>query len=58
LYLLRHIDVLSGENHPILTMEATCSPETAILAVCFTGFLLGLLLDPEDGGDMFLLNPG
>jgi hypothetical protein len=31
----------------------------ALLATCFhAGFLLGLFLDPEDGGDMFLRNVG
>jgi hypothetical protein len=31
--------------------------EKALLAICFhPGFLIGLFFDPEDGGDMFLLN--
>jgi hypothetical protein len=31
----------------------------AVSAACFhTDFLLGLFLDPEDGGDMFLQNVG
>jgi hypothetical protein len=31
----------------------------ALLATCFhADFLLGLILDPEDGGDMFLQNVG
>jgi hypothetical protein len=31
----------------------------ALLATCFyTGFLLGLYFDPEDGGDMFVRNVG
>jgi hypothetical protein len=33
--------------------------QVALLAVCFhAGFFLGLFFDPEDGGDMFLLNVG
>jgi hypothetical protein len=31
----------------------------ALLATCFyAGFVLGLFFDPENGGDMFLLNVG
>jgi hypothetical protein len=37
-------------------MEEMCSSETSEAACFHTGFLLGLFLDPEDEGDMFLRN--
>jgi hypothetical protein len=36
-----------------------CSPVKPLLAACYMLlFLLSLLFDPEDGGDMFLRNVG
>jgi hypothetical protein len=42
---------------PIFGVEEKANQETSVLATCFhVSFFLGLIFDPEDGGDMFLRN--
>jgi hypothetical protein len=39
--------------------DMTSLLKVGLFATCLhSGFLLGLFLDPEDGGDMFFLNIG
>jgi hypothetical protein len=40
------------------TSGSKSKPSKLTLPPASTGFLLGLLFDPEDGGDMFPLNVG
>jgi hypothetical protein len=68
LYLLGYNAVLSVESKP--TFRRLISPPssgqnnnpskkpTSACYLLYAGFLLGIFFDPEDRGDMFLLNVG
>jgi hypothetical protein len=50
-------DLLSSISLPIHIQSEIWGKPIALLVTFFrAGFLLGLFLDPEDGGDMFLRN--